>query len=170
MAEISGYAIQWNKPAVIAGLFEERFAPGAFDASIREHPDVVALWSHDASRPLARAKNGTLTLRSDRVGLWYSLTPNPDSPLGQEAIATIGSGTLDQVSVGFASEVEEWEDNDDIPRRLVTRARLYEVSLVVWGAYGDATSAAIRSDNANAVALRARLKMEAAMRLRGITP
>ncbi len=168
MSEISGYAIQWNQPAVIAGLFEESFARGAFDASLREHPDVAALWAHDSSRPLARVKNGTLTLRSDRIGLWYSLTPNADSPMGREAIAMIGAGTVDQVSVGFAAIREEWDDRGDLPRRLVTQARLFEISLVIWGAYGEATSAALRADNAAAAARRVRSKAEAAMRLRGI--
>lgn len=166
MAEIAGYAIQWNQPAIIAGLFEERFARGAFDASLRDYPDVAALWAHDSSRPLGRVKNGTLTLRSDNIGLWYSLTTDPASPLGQEAAATVGSGTVDQVSVGFSSDIEEWDDTGDLPRRLITRARLYEISLVLWGAYGDATSAAVsRARATNRHAAHA----EAAMRARGLS-
>jgi uncharacterized protein len=55
MAEpkITGWANQWNQPAIIAGAFEERFARGAFDAHLREKPDVAALWSHD---PAARSR------------------------------------------------------------------------------------------------------------------
>jgi len=162
---ISGYAIQWNQPAVIAGLFEECFARGAFDASLRANPDVVALWAHDSSRPLGRIENGTLTLRSDNIGLWYSLTPNPNSPMGQEALATVGNGTVDEVSVGFISDTEEWDDTADLPRRLITQATLREISLVLWGAYGDSTSASVnRVKPNNPHATRA----EAAMRARGI--
>jgi hypothetical protein len=165
VAEIAGYAIQWNQPAIIAGLFEERFARGAFDASLRDYPDVAALWAHDSSRPLGRVKNGTLALRSDNIGLWYSITTDPASPLGQEAAATVGIGTVDQVSVGFSSDIEDWDDAGDLPRRLITRARLYEISLVLWGAYGDATSAAVSRNRAtNRHAARA----EAAMQARGI--
>ena len=88
MAEtISGFAISWNRPAIIAGLFEERFARGAFYKHIAQNPDVAALCSHDVSRPLGRISNGTLKLRSDNVGLYYSLEPHPDAPLGQEALA-----------------------------------------------------------------------------------
>lgn len=163
MADVSGYAIQWGKPAIIAGLFEERFARGAFDQSLIDNPDVVVLWAHDASRPLARVSNGTLRLRSDNIGLWYSFKPNEKSPLGQEAIATIGAGTLDQVSVGFSSQEEEWSDTNDLPRRTVTRATLYEISMVVWGAYGNSTSASVITPRkASAV------KAEAKMRARGI--
>lgn len=57
---ITGYAISWNQPAIIAGAFEERFARGAFDSHLQEDPDVAALWAHDVSRPLARVGNGTL--------------------------------------------------------------------------------------------------------------
>jgi HK97 family phage prohead protease len=162
---ITGYAIQWDRPAVIGGAFEERFARGAFDKSLRENPDVVALWAHDPSRPLGRVANGTLTLKSDRIGLWYSLTPNRDSPMGQEALATVGRADVGQVSVGFSSLMEEWDDSGDLPRRLITEARLLETSLVVWGAYGDDTSAVVARTNA---ANASRRRAEAAMRQRGI--
>lgn len=163
MADISGYAIQWGKPAIIANLFEERFARGAFDRSLIDNPDVVVLWSHDTSRPLARVSNKTLTLKSDNIGLWYSFTPNEKSPLGQEAIATIGAGTLDQVSVGFASQEEEWQDGIDLLRRTITRATLFELSMVVWGAYGATTSASLVTPRSTAVA-----KAEAKMHARGL--
>jgi uncharacterized protein len=98
------------------------------------------------------------------VGLWYSITPNAGSPLGQEAIAMVGSNTVNEMSVSFAPEIEEWNDSGDLPRRLITQARLYEVSIVLWGAYGKGTSAGLRSDNASA----ARRRIEAKMRARGL--
>jgi uncharacterized protein len=166
VADVSGYAIQWNKPAVIAGLFEESFARGAFNQSLLDNPDVVVLWAHDPSRPLARVANKSLTLRSDNIGLWYSFTPDEKSPLGQEALASVGSGLVNEVSVGFSSIEEEWNDSGKIPKRLITRAWLGEISIVLWGAYGQSTSATIssRSSNNNTSVSRA----EAAMRKRGI--
>lgn len=162
---ISGWAIQWNQPAIIAGSFVERFARGAFDAHLKENPDVAALWAHDPSRPLGRVSNGSLKLRSTPAGLWYELKPNADSPLGQEALAMVGNDTVTEVSVSFAPEIEEWSDGEDLPKRLITQARLYEVSLVLWGAYGKATSAALRADN-NAVAAARRMREK--MRKRGV--
>lgn len=168
---ISGYAIQWGQAATISGLFVERFARGSFDKSLRDNPDVAALWSHDSSRPLGRVGNGSLTLKPDSIGLWYALTPNPESPSGQEALATVGRADVGQVSVGFSSVVEEWTDADALPSRLITEARLHEISLVLWGAYGDTTSAAVSraSTNAAAATERIRRRAEAAHRLRGIT-
>ncbi len=166
--KISGYALQWNRPAVIAGAFEERFARGAFDKSLRDNPDVVALWSHDSSRPLGRVGNGTLTLRPDNVGLWYSLIPNPDAPMGKEALAAVGRADVGQVSVGFSSLMEEWDDTHDLPRRLITEARLLEISLVIWGAYGDDTSAVIARSTNGTNARRRIATRQAMMAARGI--
>ncbi|RWB89236.1 MAG: HK97 family phage prohead protease [Mesorhizobium sp.] len=175
MAEISGYALEWQAPANIGGFFIEKFAKGAFDRSLIENPDVVCLWAHSSDKPLGRVSNGTLKLVSDSIGLRYELTPNPDSPMGQEAIATVGRGDVGEVSVSFYSEVEEWTDNgDDLPQRLITQAGLVEISLVTWGAYGKATSAKLYSREAanamgNAAAARRRVsEREAAMRRRGI--
>ena len=167
MAEtISGYAISWNRPAIIAGLFEERFARGAFDKHLAKNPNVAALWSHDPSRPLGKISNGTLSLRSDNIGLYYSLTPNPDAPLGQEALATVGNGTVNEVSVSFTPVVEEWDDGGDIPKRLITEAKLYEISLVLWGAYGKDTSAQISRASSNSESALRRIRE--AQRKRGI--
>lgn len=173
---ISGYAIQWQEPANIGGLFIERFAKGSLDKSIRQNGNsVVACWAHDMSRPLGRVSNGSLDIRTDSVGLYYALTPDPDSPMGQEAIASVGSGLVDQVSISFYPEIEEWDDTGDLPQRLITQAGLVEISLCVFGAYGDATSAKLIERNPdlamdNAANARRRLieKMEREHKLRGI--
>ncbi|MBB3562360.1 hypothetical protein FHX06_003691 [Rhizobium sp. BK512] len=162
MADITGYAIQWGQPAIIAGLFEERFARGAFDRSLIDNPDVAVLWAHDSSRPLARVSNKSLTIRSDNIGLWYSFKPDDKSPLGQEALASVGSGLVNEVSVGFSSIEEEWDDGGKLPKRLITRAFLGEISIVLWGAYGKSTSASL-SGRSTGVS-----RAEAAMKARGI--
>ncbi|MGY3358466.1 HK97 family phage prohead protease [Bradyrhizobium sp. GM0.4] len=151
---------------MIAGLFEEKFARGAFDKHLAQNPDVAALWAHDPSRPLGRISNRTLSLRSTNAGLYYELTPNPEAPLGQEALATVGNGTVTEVSVSFTPVVEEWDDSGDIPKRLITEAKLYEISLVLWGAYGKDTSAQISRASSNSQAARRRI--EAKMRARGM--
>ena len=170
MAEtISGFAISWQRPAIIAGLFEERFARGAFDKHLAQNPDVAALWAHDQSRPLGRVSNGRLKLRSDNVGLYYSLEPDPDAPLGQEALATVGNGTVNEVSVSFTPVVEEWDDSGDMPKRLITEAKLYEISLELLGAYCKDTSAQISRASSNGLAAQRRIAARReAMRIRGM--
>lgn len=175
---IAGYALEWMAPANIGGYYIERFKKGAFDKSLIQHPDVLCLFAHDSSKPLGRVSNGTLKLISDSIGLQYELTPNPESPMGQEIIATVGRGDVGEVSVCFYPEIEEWDDTYDIPRRTITQAALAEISLLVWGAYGKATSAKLYKrqpslvgdamDNAAAARRRIIEKMERDQRLRGI--
>lgn len=162
MADVSDYAIQWGQPAIIAGLLEERFARGAFDRSLIDNPDVAVLWAHDSSRPLARVSNKSLTIRSDNIDLWYSFKPDDKSPLGQEALASVRSGLVNEVSVGFSSIEEEWADDGKLPKRLITRAFLGEISIVLWGAYGKSTSASVSGRSTGAS------RAEAAMRKRGL--
>jgi phage head maturation protease len=66
------------------------------------------------------------------------------------------------VSVGFSSIEEEWDDSGKLPRRLITRAWLGEISIVLWGAYGQSTSASISGTRSKTS------KAEEAMRSRGI--
>ncbi|MER8430056.1 HK97 family phage prohead protease [Mesorhizobium caraganae] len=57
-----------------------------------------------------RVGKGNLTLKPDSIGLWYSIKPNPESPTGQEALATVARADVSQVSVSFSPWIEEWDD------------------------------------------------------------
>ncbi|MCK1317187.1 HK97 family phage prohead protease [Bradyrhizobium sp. 23] len=138
---ISGYAIRWLDRADIGGIFLEQFDAAAFDSFFSASQDVVALWSHQDDRPLGRMSNRTLRVKPDAVGLWYTLTPDPTSPDGQEAIASVRSGLVHQVSISFWPDEETWSWADaDTPLRTITKADLRELSLVTWPAY-ERTSA-----------------------------
>ena len=170
MAEtISGYAAKFNSETVIAGEFREMLAPGCFARSLRQNPDVLMLLSHDVGRVLGRTTAGTLTLREDPVGLWFSLDADPTTPSGAEAIGTVRRGDVKGCSFGFRVKAEEWKDGGDrLPLRIIKDADLFEVTLTAMPAYGD-TSATIRMAANDSVAARhLRDKLEAAMKARGI--
>src|SRR5438045_1590394 len=59
--------------------FRERILPGAFDASLAGNENIVALWSHDQSKPLARRDNGSLALSATDAGLVAEITPDTTS-------------------------------------------------------------------------------------------
>ena len=168
MAEtISGYAVRFGEIAVIGGAFRERINRQAFDRTLRDRPDVVALIGHDWGRVLGRTKSGTLRLRTDRIGLYFNLDADPTTPSGQEALGTVGRGDVQGCSFGFAVRAEEWlDDGEDLPLRTITDVDLYEVSLTALPAY-DTTSAVLGRSQDNAAAARRRVA-EAAMRRRGI--
>ncbi|WP_271598065.1 HK97 family phage prohead protease [Bradyrhizobium sp. CCBAU 45384] len=112
-----------------------------FDAFLAASPDVVALWSHQDDRPLGRVSNRTLRVKADTTGLRYTLFPDPTSPLGQEAIASVRSGLVHQVSIGFWPDEENWSwADEEMPLRVITKAEIRELSLVTWPAYQDTSA------------------------------
>lgn len=168
---ISGYAAVFNTETVIDGLFREKFLAGAFDRSLRENPDVLALWSHDWDRPLGRTSAGTLELRSDRAGLYFALTPDDTTPDGLTAIGTVRRQDVKGCSFSFTAMRETWVEGGDneLPLRIVEEARLYEVTLTPLPAYPE-TSAVLSQRSTTPAANRdAVRRAEAAMRLRGIS-
>lgn len=162
---ISGFAIVYNSPTVIAGEFREQLAPGSLTRTLKESPDVVMILSHDIGRVLGRVSAGTLSLREDRVGLYFALTVDPSTPEGQTALGTVGRQDIKGCSFGFRVRAEEWQDGGDkLPLRTITDLDLFELTLTAAPAY-EATTAALRSANNN---MQAKRRIEAKMRARGI--
>ncbi len=161
---ISGFAIVYNSPTVIAGEWREQLAPGSLTRTLRESPDVVMVLNHDVGRVLGRTTAGTLHLRESNAGLYFSLTVDPSTPEGQTALGTVGRQDVRGCSFGFRVRAEEWEDGGDrLPLRTITDLDLFELTLTALPAY-EQTTAALRSDNARA----ARRRIEMAQRKRGI--
>ncbi|RLP21988.1 HK97 family phage prohead protease [Mesorhizobium sp. YM1C-6-2] len=164
----SGYAAVFNSWAPIAGLFEERLAKGAFTRTLREDPDVLALWHHNYDQVLGRTTAGTLRLEEDSRGLHFELDLDPRSPAGALALSTLERGEVRGMSFGFGVRAEEWHDSGTgLPRRTITDVSLWEITVTPIPAYED-TSASLRSDNQSAALRRLREKAERAHRLRGI--
>jgi hypothetical protein len=162
---ISGYAVVFNVQTVIGGEFRERVAPGAFTRTLREKPDVVALLSHDSGRVLGRVSAGTLSLRENGAGLYFSLNVDSSTPEGQTALGTVGRQDMKGCSFGFLVRAESWDDGgDQLPLRTITDVDLLEVTLTAFPAY-EATSASLRGASNNAAAMR---RIREKMRKRGI--
>ena len=165
---LAGYAARFNSPAIIAGAFVERIAPGAFACSLKEQ-DVVALIAHDSARVLGRLSSGTLQLKEDRQGLAFSLDVDPTTPDGQTALGTVGRQDVKGCSFGFRVLAESWRETDGLPERTLEDIELYEVTLTGFPAYDD-TSVSVRGMEARPsnVAMRVRLKAELEQKIRGI--
>ncbi|ATU92742.1 HK97 family phage prohead protease [Phyllobacterium zundukense] len=162
---ISGYAVMFGDETIIAGEFRERIAPGCFARTLRENPDVLALLSHDSGRVLGRTTAGTLTLREDRIGLWFSLEADSTTPSGQEALGTVRRQDVRGCSFGFRVRAEEWDDGGNrLPLRTIKDVDLYEITLTATPAY-PTTSAALRVDSKAARLVK---KAESDLKARGI--
>lgn len=130
---IVGLAVPYNREQRINSQLTEVFRPGAFAAVTRAAHRVKLLVGHDhQALPIGRA---TL-LREDANGL-YSEFYISKTDRGDSVLELVRDGALDQLSIGF----QPLKDN-----RLATgvieriKAHLAEVSLVTFGAYGEAAA------------------------------
>lgn len=143
---LTGYAVVYDSWSESMWGFRERFMPGAFAESLLQTDrDVVALWSHDSSKPLASRQGGTLTVFEDERGVGFDFAPS-DTSWGRDAVEAIRRGDVRHMSFGFVStrESEEWSREGEQVLRTIRKADLYEISPVVFPAYA-ATSVEARS-------------------------
>nr|WP_314085710.1 HK97 family phage prohead protease [uncultured Shinella sp.] len=134
--KLSGYAATFGTETRIAD-FQERIAPGAFSASLRSSPDILALVDHDPSRVLARTKSGTLRLSEDDRGLKFEIDV-PDTSAGRDVLALATRGDLGGMSFGFT--VPDGGDSWTGDKRELRSVVLHEISVVQsFPAYGGTT-------------------------------
>jgi HK97 family phage prohead protease len=133
---LSGYAAVFNEASVPLP-FKETIAPGAFRKTLTETPDVRLLVNHEGL-PLARTKNGTLTLSEDSKGLYFNaeLANTSDA---RDIYELVQRGDVDQMSFAFRVIRQKW--SEDRSRRVLTEVSLSDgdVSVVTYPAYPTTT-------------------------------
>lgn len=144
---LSGYAAKFDSASVPLP-FVERIAVGAFRKTLAETPDVRLLVNHEGL-PLARTKNGTLTLTEDNIGLRFD-AELADTQESKDLYALIARGDVDQMSFAFRVIRQKW--NEDRTERTLTEVSLADgdVSVVTYPAY-PATSVEAREHLRNAI-------------------
>lgn len=144
---VSGYAAVFDTESLDLGGFTEIIERGAFDDMI-EQSDVFAFFNHDNDKVLARSNKGkgSLKLSVDEKGLRYEFDA-PDTEVGNELLAFLRSGDIDQSSFAFTVAEDVWQKTADgrYLRCIKKFERLYDVSPVWNAAYGAATSVSCRS-------------------------
>ena len=139
---VEGYAAVFDEETVIGGQWREQIARGAFRDAIGRD-DVVFLINH-AGLPLARTRSGTLELSEDDHGLRIRAQLDPTDPDVRSIIPKMKRGDLDKMSFAFIPTRQSWDDEEKMPRRTITEAELYDVSVVTTPAY-EGTEIGIRS-------------------------
>lgn len=148
-ARLSGLAVPFNSPSHLINEddreFVEYIAPGAFDETLNdESAEVMMLYSHEWSAPLARRSAGRLALNADASGIHFTATP-PDTTRTQDLIKDIEAENVRGMSFGFSALEDRWfKDESGRLVREIVRAALYEISPVTAPAYPD-TAIASRS-------------------------
>jgi HK97 family phage prohead protease len=130
--------------------FVERIMPGAFDRAIRED-DVRGLFNHNPDFILGRNKAGTMRLKADAKGLWYSIDM-PAHALAGVVLESVSRGDVSGSSFAFlADDVQYREQKQPLGDVLVIRevhsVTLVDVSPVVYPAYQSTTAGAVRAED-----------------------
>lgn len=132
---IEGYAAVFDKWSVDMWGWKEKIARGAFGENLGTNPDVRALIDHNSSMMLGRTTAGTLTLEEDKRGLKVHITPQ-DTTVANDLILNMRAGNINQMSFAFQMVEEQW--NEKFTQRTITKADLFDVSVVTYPAYKQA--------------------------------
>lgn len=141
---LQGYAVTYNVQSEImrdwwGDKFVEVIAEGAFDKSLQER-NVLAFWNHNKDILLGNTESKTLDLRSDSKGVFFDLDL-PKSSWGENVKESVRRKDVTGVSFGFRvvddviTTVEI--DGEDVYKRTVTEALLFEISPTHTPAYKD---------------------------------
>jgi hypothetical protein len=116
---------------------------GAYARSIKALGDqgrkVKMLWQHDPAQPIGVWDE----VREDARGLWVKGRLLEATQKGQEAIALIGAGAIDGLSIGYRAVKA---GRNDKGQRLLKELELWEVSLVTFPMLPSARVAAKGDD------------------------
>jgi Escherichia/Staphylococcus phage prohead protease len=142
-----GIASPFNSRSYDLGGFTEIVKPGAFRTSLENQDDVRALIDHDSRLVMARTKSGTLDLLETDEGLAVTIRPANTSYV-RDIAEVVRRGDVDQMSIGFFIEREEWDFDDETERvtRTIFEVQLFDVSIVTYPAFEE-TLVALRSFN-----------------------
>lgn len=140
---IEGYAAVFNSRSGNLGGFYEVISNGAFAKTLKEKPDIRALWNHDSNYVLGRTTNESLSLEEDEKGLKVRITP-PDTSWAKDLMTSIQRGDVNQMSFQFRVVKDDWSIDDGEPLRELREVELFEVSPVSFPAY-ESTSVSVRS-------------------------
>ncbi len=129
----------------------DRVAAGAYAASLAklktEAVSVKMLWQHDPAEPIGVWD----VIREDARGLYVEGRLLPEVARAREAVALIGAGAIDGLSIGYRAVSAT---KDKAGRRILQEIELWEVSLVTFPMQRTARVAA-KSNAADREDLRA---------------
>jgi uncharacterized protein len=146
LGALGGYALKFNTLSQNLGGYVESCAPGLVDAgTLRgERGDVVARFQHDDVFLLGRLSSGSLALRTDGIGLDYTVDL-PETSYARDIGALAARGDLRHSSFAFRTLEDDWAMTDQgFPLRELRSIQLVDVAPVVNPAYLD-TSTGLRS-------------------------
>jgi HK97 family phage prohead protease len=146
---ISGHAATYGHTSGSNLPWIESCSVGCFDRAIADtENDCLALIDHNPSKILGRRKNGSLTLRSDRVGLYFNVKL-PATSYAADLLENIKTRNIRGCSFSFLPRKQTWGRNANGERtRSLDDVDLLDISAVTAPVY---SSTDISSDEFNSL-------------------
>lgn len=151
---ITGRAIVFESWSKNLGGFYEIIHRGAITQELIDKSDIIMNINHDDEKMVARSRQGkgtlSVSLRDD--GVYFSFEA-PTTSRGDELLYNVRNGNIFECSFAFTItddlHSERWYvDSDNVYRREINVIDgLYDMSLVIHGAYGDTNCQTRCADN-----------------------
>lgn len=151
---ITGRAIVFESWSKNLGGFYEIIHRGAITQELIDKSDIIMNINHDDEKMVARSRQGkgtlSVSLRDD--GVYFSFEA-PTTSRGDELLYNVRNGNIFECSFAFTIpddlHSERWYvDSDNVYRREVNVIDgLYDMSLVIHGAYSDTNCQTRCADN-----------------------
>jgi HK97 family phage prohead protease len=148
--QIGGVSPPWDSWSNDLGGFKERFLPTSFDdlldpsGVLRSKIDVPFLFNHDPNLITGRTSNGRLEVRRGDKGLEYVHSPLQTTH-GRDLVMMVEDRTIKAASFAFTAHQkgDVWEEDErgNVTRTVTRVSGLYDVSAVVYAAYGKSSAA-----------------------------
>jgi HK97 family phage prohead protease len=137
--------------------YHSAVAPGAFTETLKTRgAQIPILWQHDPATPIGKPTS----LKQDKIGLAFQAAISTDTQAGANAMALVRFGVPLGMSFGFetldhrAATDEDPLDFSQMPKGkkqnksidLITKAKLWEISLVTFPANEAASILAVRAE------------------------
>ena len=132
--QLRGRAVPYGVTVELAPGLREVFRPGAFSRQARDPSRVKLCLSH------GEVIGKVHELREEPDGLYFAaaVSTREHIPEARKALDLLADDLVDELSIGFNTVKGGTSYSSEGAGTLAThhRARLFEVSLVPWGAYG----------------------------------
>ena len=153
---VSGVGLVYGVVGWVGWWGALRFEPGSLEApkKNRKYRDMMGLYAHDIAAILCRSGNNTLDVTFGEEAVSYEMRLNAADGLARDVKARLMREDVNASSVGAVPLAGEWVKGYDtsldadpetagteIDIFSITRAEMFEVSLVAQGAFAGATSA-----------------------------
>ena len=145
-ATLEGYIAKFNSPTTLFAGYNEQLDPHCFDNTISDGHNIMLLYAHDWTKPMACTNNGSMALNADEIGLHFIAKVDTSITYIADTVALIKAGITAGCSFGFyiLNDNETFDASTNTYTDTILEVQLLEGSILCNPQYTD-TSVSARS-------------------------